>query len=396
MATKFGTAIAKGKDSLKIGQEVAKKAMDRAGIKDVNLSVIFASSTYDYQAVVKGVREVTNNAPLIGCSTAGEFTEEKVEKESVACAVISTDAHKFFPGMGKGLKEDELKALKDASSRFPSNVEGYPYLSAILLVDGLAGKGEESVLAALDALGPNVKFSGGAAADDLKFKQTTVFTNDEVASNAASLTLVASRTPVAIGVKHGHSPISPPLTITKAEGNVVYEIDGKPAFEVWKEYTRENAKTIEIDVDKISKAEVVQTFFTRYEAGLLTGTEYKIRWLGGTTTTDGPISFPCTMSEGMVVRVMESPKQAQISSAKQAAEFALQAAKGAKLAGAIVFDCVCRAVILGDDFSKAVGEIKNVLKVPLVGFETYGEIAMEIGQLSGFHNTTTVVLLIPA
>jgi methyl-accepting chemotaxis protein len=396
MGTKFGTAIAKGKDSLKVGQEAAKKAMDKAGAKDVSLSVVFASSAYDYKAVVKGVREVTNSAPLIGCSTAGEFTEEKVEKESVACAVISTDTHKFFPGMGKGLKEDELKALKDASSKFPSSVEGYPYLSAVLLVDGLAGKGEESVLAALDALGPNVKFSGGAAGDDLKFKQTTVFANDEVASNAASLTLVASRTPVAIGVKHGHSPISPPLTITKAEGNVVYEIDGKPAFEVWREYTRENAKTIGIDVDKMSQAEAVQTFFTRYEAGLLTGTEYKIRWLGGTTTTDGPITFPCTMSEGMVVRVMESPKQAQISSAKKAAEFALQAAKGAKLAGAIVFDCVCRAVILGDDFSKAVNEIKNVLKVPLVGFETYGEIAMEIGQLSGFHNTTTVVLLIPA
>ncbi len=396
MGTKFGTAIAKGKDSLKVGQEAAKKAMDKAGAKDVNLSVVFVSSAYDYKAVVKGVREVTNSVPLIGCSTAGEFTEEKVEKESVACAVISTDTHKFFPGMGKGLKEDELKALKDASSKLPSNVEGYPYLSAILLVDGLAGKGEESVLAALDALGPNVKFSGGAAGDDLKFKQTTVFANDEVASNAASLTLVASRTPVAIGVKHGHSPISPPLTISKAEGNVVYEIDGKPAFQVWKEYTRHNAKTIGMDVDKMTKAEAVQTFFTRYEAGLLTGTEYKIRWLGGTTTTDGPITFPCTMSEGMVVRVMESPKQAQISSAKKAAEFAFQAAKGAKLAGAIVFDCVCRAVILGDDFSKAVNEIKNVLKVPLVGFETYGEIAMEIGQLSGFHNTTTVVLLIPA
>ncbi|MFH1339535.1 MAG: FIST N-terminal domain-containing protein [Candidatus Omnitrophota bacterium] len=396
MGTKFGTAIAKGKDSLKVGQEAANKAMDKAGTKDVSLSVIFASSAYDYKAVVKGVREVTNNAPLIGCSTAGEFTEEKVEKESVACAVISTDTHKFFPGIGKGLKEDELKALKDASRKFPSSVEGYPYLSAVLLVDGLAGKGEESALAALEALGPNVKFSGGAAGDDLKFKETSVFTNEEVASDAASLTLVASRIPVAIGVKHGHSPISPPLTITKAEGNVVYEIDGKSAFGVWKEYTRQNAKSIGIDVDKMTKVEAIQTFFTRYEAGLLTGTEYKIRWLGGTTTTEGPINFPCTMSEGIVVRVMESPQQAQISSAKKAAEIALQAVKGAKLAGAIVFDCVCRAVILGDGFAKAVNEIKNVLKVPLVGFETYGEIAMEIGQLSGFHNTTTVVLLIPA
>lgn len=396
MATKFGTAIVKGKDSFKVGQEVASKAMSKAVTKDVDLSIVFASSAYDYQAVINGVRRVTNNAPLIGCSTAGEFTEEKVEKESVACAVISTDTHKFFPGMGKGLRKDEIKTLKEASRKFPLPIGGYPYLSVILLVDGLAGKGEESVLAALDALGPNVKFSGGAAADDLKFKETYIFANDKVSSDAVSLTFVASRIPVAIGVKHGHSPISPPLTITKVEGNIVYEIDGKPAFEVWKEYTRENAKSIGINVDRMLETEAIQNFFTRYEAGILTGTEYKIRWLGGTTTTKGPICFPCTMSEGMVVRVMESPKLGQIASARRAAEIALEACKGIKIAGAIIFDCVCRAVILGDDFAKAVDEIKDVLRVPLVGFETYGEIAMEIGQLSGFHNTTTVVLLIPA
>ena len=67
------------------------------------------------------------------------------------------------------------------------------------------------------------------------------------------------------------------------------------------------------------------------------------------------------------------------------------------MAGAIIFDCVCRAVICGGDFPKAVEGIKEVLgkHTPLIGFETYGEIAMEMGQLSGFHNTTTVVFLIP-
>lgn len=395
MATKFGTAIVKGKDSFAAGNEAAKEAMEKAGVTKVDFSVVFASSVYDYQAVVNGVRQATGNAPLIGCSTAGEFTDDKTDKGSIACAVISSDTHKFFLGMGKGLKEDEIKALKDASSGFPSITEGYPYLSAIALIDGLAGKGEESVLSALEALGPNVKFSGGAAGDDLKFKETKVFVNNDVSSDAVSLALIASRIPVAIGVKHGHSPISPPLTITKAEGNIVHEINGKPAFEVWKEYTRVNAKGIGIDVDKMTEVEAIQTFFTRYEAGLLTGADYKIRWLGGTTTTKGPITFPCTMSEGMVLRVMESPQQDQIASARKAAEIALSACRGVKLAGAIVFDCVCRAVILGDDFSKAVSEFGKVLKVPFIGFETYGEIAMELGQLSGFHNTTTVVLLFP-
>ena len=67
-----------------------------------------------------------------------------------------------------------------------------------------------------------------------------------------------------------------------------------------------------------------------------------------------------------------------------------------KVAGAIVFDCVCRGVILGDDFRRGIEAIASTLgDVPLLGFETYGEIAMSPGQFSGFHNTTTVVMLLP-
>lgn len=396
MGTKLATALVRGEESFAVGVKAGSQARDKMGGGKVDFSFAFVSSKYDYPAVVRGIRKATDNAPLIGCSTAGEFTEEAVEKGAVACGVVSSDTHRFFGGLGTGLRENEIVALKEASAGLPSNVEGYPYLSAVVLVDGLAGKGEESILAALDALGPNVKFSGGAAADDLKFRQTYVFVDEQVATDAVGLALFASRVPVAIGVKHGHTPISPPLTVTKSQGNVVYEMDGKSAFEVWKRYTRENARGLGMDVDKMSEAEAIATFFTRYEAGLLTGTEYKIRWLGGTTTTNGPISFTCAIPEGTVLRVMESPQAAQVASARKAAEVALTACKGVKLAGAVVFDCVCRAVILGDDFARAIDGIKEVLgEIPLIGFETYGEIAMEIGQLSGFHNTTSVVLLIP-
>jgi hypothetical protein len=112
---------------------------------------------------------------------------------------------------------------------------------------------------------------------------------------------------------------------------------------------------------------------------------------------DGSINFACAMVEGAVIRIMESPNKAcQINSAKLAAQAALKSARGVKLAGAIVFDCICRNLILENEFSQAIEEIKKVVgNIPIIGFATYGEIAMEVGQLSGFHNTTTVVLLIP-
>ncbi len=395
MGTKFGTAVVKEADSFQAGSLAAKEAMKKAGSEKVNLSLVFASSVYNYSEVIRGVKEATGNAPLIGASSAGEFNEEKASKESVGCAVISGDTHRFFLSRADNLKGNELKGMKKAAEKLPSKVEGYPFNSAILMMDGLTFNGDEVVLSAGEAMGPNVKIAGGAAGDDLKFESTRVFYNEESSADMAGMAMIASKAPVAIGVQHGHSPISPPLTITKTRGNTICEIDGKPALEVWKEYAREKAEKAGIDVDEFTE-KTLTDFFVRFEAGIHIGTGYKIRFLGGTKKTDGPLVFPGAISEGMVIRVMESPKQDQIDSARKAAEIALQAAGNTEIAGAVVFDCACRNLILGDDFPKAVGEIKKTLNVPLIGFETYGEIAKEISQLSGFHQTTTVVLLIPA
>jgi methyl-accepting chemotaxis protein len=67
------------------------------------------------------------------------------------------------------------------------------------------------------------------------------------------------------------------------------------------------------------------------------------------------------------------------------------------VAGAVVFDCICRNLILGNEFRTAVRAMWDELGgAPLAGFETYGEIALQVGEMSGFHNTTTVVLAFPS
>jgi methyl-accepting chemotaxis protein len=62
-----------------------------------------------------------------------------------------------------------------------------------------------------------------------------------------------------------------------------------------------------------------------------------------------------------------------------------------------VFDCICRNLILKDGFDRAISAMSEALGgAPLAGFETYGEIALGAGDLSGFHNTTSVVLAFPS
>ena len=96
-----------------------------------------------------------------------------------------------------------------------------------------------------------------------------------------------------------------------------------------------------------------------------------------------------------MVRITESIPERQIESARTAAKRA-RAQLDRDAAGAIVFDCICRNLILGDRFAQATSGIAEELGgVPIAGFETYGEIALDAGDLSGFHNTTTVVLAFP-
>ena len=86
----------------------------------------------------------------------------------------------------------------------------------------------------------------------------------------------------------------------------------------------------------------------------------------------------------------------QIESAREAARRANAKLGGRPAAGAVVFDCICRNLILQAEFGSAVrAMVEELGGAPLAGFETYGEIALDAGDMSGFHNTTSVVLAFP-
>jgi hypothetical protein len=184
------------------------------------------------------------------------------------------------------------------------------------------------------------------------------------------------------------------MRVTKAEGNVVAEIDGRPAWDVWRERTRESAKAHGMDVDHLAPADE-GAYLLSFQAGLANGAEYKIR-ASLSRSEGGAIHFACGVPEGTVFRIMESGPDAQVTSAREAARRARASLSGRPVAGALVFDCICRNLILGSDFARAVrGMSEELGDVPLAGFETYGEIAMDVGDMSGFHNTTSVVLAFP-
>jgi methyl-accepting chemotaxis protein len=299
--------------------------------------------------------------------------------------------------MGTGLKQSPERAVEQALQGLPREVNGYAHRTAILLLDPLAGNGEETTLIASSMLGADVRLAGGAAGDDLRMERTHVAFGRRAEANAIVLALIFSKHPLGVGASHGHRPVSQPLRVTKSSGNIVMEIENRPAYEVWVEHTRGRAAEQGIDVDALVRGKE-GGYLLRYEAGLAAGAglnDFKIR-APLSRGDDGSITFACGIPEGSVIRITESVAERQIESAREAARRARKQLGGSRAAGAIVFDCICRNLILGDDFSRAVRGISEELgDVRVAGFETYGEIALDVGDMSGFHNTTSVVLAFP-
>ena len=92
MSTTFGTGLNKDNDGTAAATEAVRQATEKlGGGSRVDLAIVHASSKYDYQAVVDSVRAATGNAPLIGSSSSGEFTEGHVAAGSVAVGLIASD-----------------------------------------------------------------------------------------------------------------------------------------------------------------------------------------------------------------------------------------------------------------------------------------------------------------
>ncbi len=391
MKTKVATAIAEG-TTVEVAGALASKVKEQLGSEEPVLVVVFASTAQPLTELVPKLRESFGAATVLGCSTAGQFSENG-DKEGAASIFALVGDYKIFAAASSGLRADMEGTITRIVTSLPAEVEGYPHCTAMVLVDGLSGMGEEVTLITAGMLGESVRLAGGAAGDDLQMKATYVACNETVVSDGLMVAKIYSKSPLGVGVAHGHSPIAGPFCVTRADGNMVYEIDNKPAWTVWVESTREKALANGMDPETLQGGDI-NKFLGIYEGGLEVGEEFKVR-VPIARGPDGSMAFACGIPESTYMHVMDSDSVRQIQSAGLAARRARDQLGGAKTAGAVVFDCRCRKDVLHEEFREAVKTISQELGAPVAGYEAYGEVAMNMGDLSGFHNSTTVVLAFP-
>jgi methyl-accepting chemotaxis protein len=388
-----GTGMSSRREARKAAEEAARGALKRLGGAKPSFGFVFASPDLDLGSAVNEVRRAVG-CDIVGSSTAGQFTESGRADDGLVVELVAADNTSHRVDFGRGLKADHRAIAARftgaaSETKAAARTAGRRHLTTILLADGLAGTGEELVQEMFEQSMSVSQIVGGAAGDAGRFRETFVAAGRDCASDAAAVVHVFDANPWGVGVNHGLRPTTKPMRVTRAAGTVLYAIDGQPAFEVYRRHamdrgvslTRENASAYMI------ANELGVHFFSslsRARAPLSVG-------------EDGSLSCAAPVPEGSFVSILDGEPASMIAAARAAAEEARERLGKAKAAGILLFDCVCRGMILKEAFSQEIDAVRSVFgDVPVAGFLTYGEIAQYAGRVEGWHNTTAVVVAIPA
>lgn len=234
MTSVFPAATAAGSD----WKQTTKACLDRLGdVSGCTLGFLYvtdalaaeASSIVTLLRGVTGIRDWVGTAGLGVAGTGVELFDQPAI--SIMAARLPEDSYRLFPVVAG----DPAPMRRAAGGWLDKHGAALGLIHADPRNPEIAG-----VIAGL-AEASGAFLVGGLTASRNEFPQftTPVSTPDEhsgpVADGGVSGVLFAPEVAVATGLSQGCSPIGPVHTITACEENVLVEIDGRPALEVFKE-----------------------------------------------------------------------------------------------------------------------------------------------------------------
>ena len=394
MPTKAATGFSKDArttDAVNESLTMAQKTLQGA---PPSLGIVFASPRHDLGTALASAKRAMPATTFVGSTTAGEITEQGLTRGGLAMMLLSTADMQLELRTANDVKADPKRAASELGRGFSEAAgkaasSGFAASSTMLLVDGLNGAGEELVG---ELLGTTRRFQqvvGGAAGDDGAFKATHVGHAGSAATDSAVALHVFSRQPWGVGVDHGLRPTTERMQVTRAAKNVVHEIDGRPAFDVYRDHAAKRGTSL--------TPESAGGFLIGNELGIYFFDKLHRARAPLAVGPDGSLACAGEIPQGASVCILDGEPDSMVAAAGRAAQEARKSLGGADAAAVLLFDCVCRGMILDGSFSREIEAVRAEFPgVPVAGFLTYGEIARFKGHMDGWHNTTAVVTAIPA
>jgi hypothetical protein len=404
--TKFGIAYSNTQDAFQAGTYIAETALQAVGITRPDLAIAFCAGTMDHEQFFKGLQaHLGPHIPIIGGSSIGIITNNEISYKGfpAAAALIQSDTMEFMVKAVGGLDKDEFSAGQELIRALPRSEEEKFLLA---FYDSVRIPANENVPPVLNSSSPliagmesvqqrNLPLIGAGLIGDYAFGPTRQFCGSFVADQHAVACLVSGRVSVYYAIMHGCVPLDGIYRrITRIQGSVLYELDGKPIVPLinelygstdWQSQRPVNFLTIGVNHGERYGPPQESSFVNR----LITG-----------VTPDGAGigMFEPDLAPGLEIQFMIRDNRMMISSARENTIRLLEKIEHDKKRPLFAFyiDCAGRTAELSYTEREEAAEVQNMLNrhtIPLLGFYSGVEIAPLFGQSRGLDWTGVLMVV---
>ncbi len=369
----IGIGLAGGEDAAKAARDAVRQA--KKTVPRPSLAIVFGGVRLDQKKIHTELRRHLDPSIIVGGSSYAEVTPAGVTKNSVAVLLLDLPGAKFRFA-GSCCKADPAAAGHAIADAIGS-LSGCRSLG--LVFSGISEGRDDRLLRVLHERLPGAPLFGGltsgdhdAGMDKPEFWKNWQYSQHELSSTAARVAMLdlPGGAKVGFGFAHGWSPVGPLAVVTKAKGGRVFEIDGIPALDYYKQFFGECS----------SRAVMIRSIQRHGFALHLEGAH------AGMTLMKLPVRigfnkgwidyYPPEDLQGRRVQLIAASRSGVVDGARVAARAALKALDGKKPSLVIAVSCCTRGRFLNSRLNAEMDAAREVFGrgTPIFGYYSGGEL----------------------
>lgn len=334
--------------------------------------------------VYTDVKALFPDGEIIFGSTAGEIIGAQVLDDSLTLTAIEFEKSSYSI-----FRENSLDNNKDAIQLGKTLIKKVPKegLKHIFIVSEGSFVNGSALIEGLETLTSdlNVAITGGLCGDDSRFEKTISGYNENPKEGEVILiAFYGESLEISYAQYGGWTPFGPERIITKSDQNILYELDHKPALDLYKKYLGDKAADLPQSAllyplsvkSKEKKESIVRTILSIDEAS-------------------NAMILAGDVPEGSTVQLMMANIDRIVDGALHAAEIGMKNRQH-KPELALLISCIGRKLVLDQRVEEEIEEVIESIgpQATVSGFYSYGELAPFTGNKNcELHNQTMTLTL---
>lgn len=393
MPTRIGIGLDNHPQGYTCGQEAAREA--QAAMRDHSrptFALLFTSHAQP-ESVLKGVNDALGDVPLIGATSAGEYTHQGYVEGGAGLMLFQADEIQFYPLLrqqGWFRRGNRIGPLHGISKEGLGSV--YSHRTLMLFPDDQSMNLNGLVDQAMTETGLLYNILGGPGpTTHMPPRQPAVFHNRQMLRIGLAAAEILSQQPLGLALANGWTPTSGSYRVTQADDHRLIKLDGRPTREVYEDFFS--------DQNLVPLGSPIPSHLLfKYPVGMCEHGE-KCVWrvsVGTGFDSSGSLRVMAPPAMGSLVNILHTHTESMLAGTQRAIQSAMQGLHDLPPAGLLFIDCMSTAMLLGNAYEQQRKTVQYAAgDTPFLGYRSHGVLARLQGQMAGHFDCSVATCVIP-